>query len=68
MRTKVAERVVEFLEGLGAEVHDRTVTLTPEDREVLDGEARRRTGPEASRETDKYVLARCRSGVRDVGR
>jgi hypothetical protein len=35
VRTEDAGRVVELLRELGAEVHERTVTLTGEDRQVL---------------------------------
>ena len=35
VRTEDVGRVMSFLEGLGAEVHVRTVALTKEDREIL---------------------------------
>ena len=35
VRTEDAGRVTAFLEGFGAEVHARTVTLTRDDREKL---------------------------------
>ena len=33
--TKHADRIIEFLRDFGAEVHVRDVTLTPEDKRVL---------------------------------
>ncbi len=43
VRIEDAVRVIRFLEQIGAEVHERTVTLTPKDRKVLGAEAQRET-------------------------